>query len=81
LLQSGCGTGTQIIASGAGDTNTDTLRAYQITGSDATPASAPLAIEGTVTALWSAPDGRSVLAVIRDAQNQYEVDRVTALCD
>jgi len=30
---------------------------------------------------WTAPDGKSVYAVIRTPKNQYEVDRVTALCD
>ncbi|MGP8253111.1 MAG: hypothetical protein ACLQHF_13845 [Terracidiphilus sp.] len=85
-INSGCGTGNQIIAAGAGDATpgnppTDSLRAFQITGSDATPASALLAIDGTVTALWTVSDGRSVLAVIRNAQNQFEVDRVTALCN
>jgi hypothetical protein len=86
LIYSGCGDGAKIIVSGATSSNpgnppTDSLRAYQITGSDATPASAPLTIDGTVTALQSAPDGKSVLAVIRNVQNEYEVDRVTALCD
>jgi hypothetical protein len=81
LIQSGCGDGAQVIVSGADASDGDTLRAYQITGSEATPSSAPLQIEGTVTALQTAPDGKSVIAVIRNAQNQYEVDRVTALCD
>jgi len=81
LINSGCGDGAQFIVSGADNSDNDTLRAYQITGSDAELSSAPLAIEGTVTALWSAPDGKSALAVIRNAQNQYEVDRVTALCN
>jgi hypothetical protein len=48
---------------------------------EAVPASAPLAMDGTVTALWSAPDGKSVLAVVRNAADEYEVDRVTALCN
>ncbi len=86
LIYSGCGDGEQIIVSGAGNSSpgnspADTLRAFQITGSDATAASSPLVIDGTVTALWTAPDSKSVLAVIRNSQNQYEVDRVTALCD
>jgi hypothetical protein len=38
-------------------------------------------MDGTVTALWTAPDGKSVLAVVRNAANEYEVDRVTALCN
>jgi hypothetical protein len=81
LIQSGCGTGTQVIVSGADTSDGDTLRSYQVTGTEATPSSAPLQIEGTVTALQTEPDGKSVLAFIRNAQNQYEVDRVTALCD
>ncbi|MFZ0304164.1 MAG: hypothetical protein WAL75_15845, partial [Terracidiphilus sp.] len=86
LIDSGCGTGAQIIASGTGNSTlgnppADSLRAFQIIGSIATSASAPLAIDGTVTAIWPAPDGKSILAIIRNPQNQYEVDRVTALCN
>ncbi len=81
LLQSSCGTGTQIIASGSGEAAADSLRAYELTALEAVPASAPLAMDGTVTAIWSAPDDKSVLAVVRSATNQFEVDRVTALCN
>jgi hypothetical protein len=81
LFKSGCGDGAQIVVSGVGDSNTDSLRAYQVSGTQATPISTLLTIDGTVTALWSAPDGKSVFAVIRNPQNQYEVDRVTALCN
>jgi hypothetical protein len=80
-FQSGCGDGSQIIVSSNEDSDTDSLRAFQITGSEATPLSAPLQIDGTVTAVQSAPDGKSIFAVIRNPQNQYEVDRVTALCN
>jgi hypothetical protein len=76
----GCGSRMPIV-SGAGSSNTDSLRAYEIIGSNVEPRSAPLAIDGTITALWPAPDGKSVYAVIRNQQNQYEVDRVTALCN
>ncbi|MGB7265312.1 MAG: hypothetical protein WBC92_07350, partial [Terracidiphilus sp.] len=80
-LRSGCGGGTQIIASGSGEATSDSLRAYELPALEAIPASAPLAMDGTVMALWSAPDGKSVLAVVRNAANEYEVDRVTALCN
>ena len=30
---------------------------------------------------WSAPDGKSVFAAVGVATNEYEVDRVTALCN
>ncbi len=85
-LGSGCGAGTQIIASGSGEALTDSLRAYEVPALEAIPASAPLAMEGTVTALWTAADGKSVFAVVRKAEgegqaDQYEVDRVTASCN
>jgi len=85
VLHSACTSGSQIIASGSGEATADSLRAFELPGQEAIPASAPLAMNGAVTALWSAPDGKSVLAVVRADPNQqtdqYEVDRVTATCD
>ena len=81
VVQSGCGEGTQVIASSSGAAASDSLRAYDLPALEAVPASAPLAMNGTVTALWSAPDGKSVYAVVRGAEDRYEVNRVTALCD
>ncbi len=81
VLRSGCGAGTQIVASGSGEAAKDSLRAYELPALEVVPASVPLAVDGTVTAMWSAPDGKSVFAVVRNATNQYEVDRVSALCN
>ena len=77
----GVRSGTQVIASGSGEAVNDSLRAFEIPALEAVPASAPLAMDGTVTALWTAPDGKSVFAVVRSAAGEYEVDRVTALCN
>lgn len=73
--------GTQIVASGSGQAASDSLRAFELAGLEAVPASEPLAMEGTVTALWTAPDGKSAMATVRTKQNHYEVDRVTASCN
>jgi len=81
IVRSGCGGGTQVIASSSGEAASDSLRAFEIPALEAVPASSPLAVEGTVTALWTAPDGKSALAAVRNSANQYEVDRVTALCN
>lgn len=81
LVHSGCGFGTQIIADASGEALADSLRAFDLPGLEAVSASAPLSLPGTVTALWTAPDGRSVLAIVRSATSQYEVDRVSALCN
>ena len=81
VLRSECGGGAQVIAAGSGEAPSDSLRAYELPALEAVPASAPLPMEGTVTAMWTSQDGKSVLAVVRNAANQYEVDRVTALCN
>ena len=86
VVSSGCGAGTQVVASGSGEAIADSVRAYELPAQEAIPVSAPLAMEGSVTALWTAPDGKSVLAVVRRQGNQgagreYEVDRVTASCN
>ncbi|MGA2649374.1 MAG: hypothetical protein ABSF28_02570 [Terracidiphilus sp.] len=80
-LHSGCGSGTQIVASGSGEASNDSLRAYELPAQEAAPFSAPLAMDGAVTALASSPDGKSLIAIMRTATNQYEVDRVTASCN
>ncbi len=86
VLSSGCGGGTQIVASGSGEALADSLRAYDLPALEAIPASAPLTLDGTVTALWAAPDDKSVFAAVRKPAapghaDPYEVDRVTANCN
>ncbi len=81
VLNSGCGSGAQVIAAGSGEAANDSLRAYELPAQEAIPASAALGMNGTVTALWSAPDGKSLLAAVRHSSGDYEVDRVTALCN
>ncbi len=80
ILHSGCGSGAQIIASSSG-ASVDSLRAYELPALEALPSSPPLELSGAVTALWPATDGKSVLAVVQHAPDQYEVDRVSALCN
>jgi hypothetical protein len=80
-LRTSCGEGMQIVASGSGEAVIDSLRAYDLPAQEAVSASAPLTMEGTVTALWAVPDGKSIFAVVRDAEDKYEVDRVTASCN
>jgi len=81
VVRSGCGAGTQVIASSSGEAANDSLRAFEIPALEAVPASGPLAMDGTVTAVWTGSDGKSALASVRNAAGEYEVDRVTALCN
>ncbi|MBS1802443.1 MAG: hypothetical protein JST28_03715 [Acidobacteria bacterium] len=81
VVRSGCGAGTQVIVSGSGEAASDNLRAFAIPALDAIPESNGLAMDGTVTALWTAQDGKSAFAVVRSESGDYEVDRVTASCN
>jgi hypothetical protein len=81
LLHSGCPAGDLVIASSSGEATEDSLRAYRLPGLEAQPVSAPLAMHGSVTSLWHAEDGKSLYAVVRKADDQQEVVRVTALCN
>jgi hypothetical protein len=67
--------------SGSGEASNDSLRAYELPAKEAIPTSAPIAMDGAVTALASSHDGKSLIAILRSATNQYEVDRVTANCN
>ncbi|HUI84487.1 MAG TPA: hypothetical protein VL240_09695 [Candidatus Binatia bacterium] len=79
--RSQCGSGTQVLASAAGWPATDSLRAYEISGREATPVSAPLSFDGTITALWPASNAASVIAVVRKPQGlRYEAYSVTVAC-
>jgi hypothetical protein len=79
-VHTGCGAGTQVLASSSGEAENDSLRAYEVPAQDAVAVSAPIEMGGAVTALWTAPDGASVWTVVRKNATDYEVDRVTALC-
>lgn len=81
VVRSGCGMGTQVIASSSGEAVSDTLRAFAIPALEAIPESNALQMDGTVTALWTAQDGKSAMAVVRNAAGAYEVDRVSATCN
>jgi hypothetical protein len=80
-LNSGCGAGWQIVASSSGQAANDSLRAYEVPALEAIPASAPLELSGSVEALEAESDARSAIAIVRTLTGEYEVDRVTALCN
>jgi hypothetical protein len=86
VLQTGCAAGIQIVASNSGEGEADSLRAYELPAQEALAASPPLGMNGSVMALSASHDGKSLLTVVRlpaepGRGNEYEVDRVTALCN
>jgi hypothetical protein len=81
-LRSGCGVGTQVIAtSKAATVGTDSLRAYEVLNQQATAVSAPLSFDGTVTALWSQAGDSQVIATTRTAKGSYETHAISLSCN
>jgi hypothetical protein len=78
-VRSDCANAALVLASAAGWPAADSLRAYQITGREASPVSAPLTFDGTITALWPAGDQATVV-VQEMQQSRYEVYSVSLAC-
>jgi hypothetical protein len=85
-IRSGCGSGTQVLVSGSGAMSIDSVRAYEIPAREAEPVSAPLALDGSVTAIWPSGDDGVATVMVRTtagpAQGEsYEVYSVSTLCN
>jgi len=81
-VRSQCGSGTQVIASAAGWPVADSVRAYEVSGREATPVSAPLNFDGIITALWAAADKTSTTVVVQKPQETaYEAYNVSVVCN
>jgi hypothetical protein len=66
-IESGCGSGWQVVASKPTDAGEpDAIQAYEMTGAGATPAGDPALFPGPVTALWSG--GKQATVVTRIAE-------------
>jgi hypothetical protein len=91
-IRSDCGSGTQVLVSASGAASDDSVRAYEISGREATPVSSPLEMGGAVTAIWPFSDLRDATVVVRQSEvapaalgaaqrGDYEVYRVSAHCN
>ena len=81
-VRSECGPGMQVLTSAAGWPASDSLRAYEISGHEAAPVSAPWTFDGgIVTALWTASDGASATVIVEKQQeNRYEAYSAIVAC-
>jgi hypothetical protein len=85
-VHSGCGSGTQLLASDAGsltseNSGRDALRAFEIPDRDPVPVSSPLEFEGQVVTLWPETNGNSATAIVkRKDTGWYEAFRISVSC-
>ena len=81
-VRSGCGSGTQLLATGAGDDSVnDTIRAFEVDDQGAHAMSPPLAFDGPVTALWTTSEGDGAITVVRTQTGGYEAYSVSVACN
>ena len=87
-VQSGCGSGAQLLATASGVATQDSLRAYEVQGRNAIAVSAPLPMDGEVTAMWpmisasGAGGVPTVVAILKKQQPvKYEAYRVSVVCN
>jgi len=81
-VESECGSRAQLLTTISGDAMQDSLVAYEVAGHDAIAVSAPLPLDGQVTALWPA-NGPSMATMILKTEQplQYEAYRVALVCN
>ena len=81
-VQSGCGSGAQLLATASGDGVEDSLLAYEVEGREAVAVSPPLPLDGQVTALWPAGGPAAATMVLEGGQPlEYEAYSVSVVCN
>ncbi|MBZ5656560.1 MAG: hypothetical protein LAO56_14935 [Acidobacteriia bacterium] len=80
-VHSGCGTGTQVLVSEAGDPERDTLRAVEVPDRDPVVTSSAIEFDGRIVALWPETSGSNAMVIVQRADTGwYEANRVSISC-
>jgi hypothetical protein len=80
-VRSGCGSGWQVLATGAGSGGGDTVRAFELVGREPVAAGAPLDVNGSITSMWSESSGTGAVAVAHNSETgRYEAFRLILTC-
>ena len=80
-VHSSCGTGTQLLVSESGDTERDSLRAFEIPDRDPVAVSSAADFDGRVVALWPESSSNGATAIVkRKDTGRYEAYRVSISC-
>jgi len=79
-IQTGCG--MQVLATGSGtDPGSDSLQAFEIADREPSAASAPLKVNGSITALWPTEGNAEAIAILRTPQGGYDAYNITLACN
>jgi len=80
-VHSSCGLGWQVLATGNGDGDGETVRAFEIADREPVAVSQPVEFSGSITALWTDSDGTGAIAISRNSETgKYEAYRLSITC-
>src|SRR5260370_17672768 len=65
-VKTGCGAGSQVLATASGDHAQDSIRAFEFPDRDPVAVSAAMEFPGPVSALWTEARGDSAIAIARN---------------
>jgi hypothetical protein len=80
-VHASCRQGWQVLATSADSESADSVQAFELPDREAVAVSKPLALNGKITALWTAQDGESAIAIFRDSETgNYEAALLNFTC-
>lgn len=80
-VKTGCGVGSQVLATTSGDQAQDSIRAYEFPDRDPVAVSAAVDFPGPVSALWTEARGDTAIAIVKDRDaGSYEAFRLSLAC-
>ena len=80
-VHSGCGSGWQLLASASENSDSESVRAFEISDRAPVPATQAIPIEGRISALWTAADAASAMLVSHNqGTGTYDAYRLTITC-
>jgi hypothetical protein len=80
-VKTGCGAGSQVLATASGDQAQDSIRAFEFPDRDPVAVSAAVEFPGPVSALWTEARADSAIAIARNRDTgSYEAFRLSLAC-
>lgn len=80
-VKTGCGAGSQVLATASGDQAQDSIRAFEFPDRDPVAVSAAVEFPGPVSALWTEARGDGAIAIARNRDTgSYEAFRLSLAC-
>ena len=80
-VHANCRQGWQVLATSADNESADSVQAFELPDREPIAISKPLALNGRITALWTAQDGENAIAVFRNSETgNYEAALLNFTC-